>query len=134
MLEARLKDVPFFSSLNRRELEFLAQSTDEVDVAEGEVLAREGDTGREFFVILEGTVAVRRGDTQLAELGPGDFFGEMALLDDLPRNATVTATAPGRVGVMTRQAFRSIDRSMPAVHAQVSDAIRARSEASASNG
>ena len=130
MLEACLKDVPFFSSLKRRELEFLAQSTDEVDVAEGEVLAREGDTGQEFFVILEGTAAVSRGDEQLATLGKGDFFGEMALLDNHPRNATVTATGPGRVGVMTRQAFRSVDRSMPAVHAQICDAIRARSSAS----
>jgi CRP-like cAMP-binding protein len=132
LLDARLKEVPFFSSLNRHELEFIAQSTDEVDVSEGEVLAREGHTGQEFFVILEGRVAVRRGDEQLAELGPGDFFGEMALLGDHPRNATVTATAPGRVGVMTRQAFRSVDRSMPTVHARICDAIRARSEASSS--
>ena len=134
MIEARLKEVPFFSSLKHSELQFLAQSVDEVDVREGEVLAREGDTGREFFVILDGTVVVRRGEEQLAELGPGDFFGEMALLEDHPRMATVTVTAPGRVAVMTRQAFRSVDRSMPAVHARIVDAIQERRAATPTQG
>ena len=134
MLEARLKEVPFFSSLKHHELELIAQSIDEVDVSEGEVLAREGDAGREFFVILDGKVSVRRGEEQLAALGPGDFFGEMALLDDHPRMATVTATSSGRVGVMTRQAFRTVDRSMPAVHAQICDAIRERRSAASASG
>jgi CRP-like cAMP-binding protein len=134
MLEAHLKDVPIFSSLSKRELADVARATDEVDVKQGEVLAREGDTGQEFFVITEGTADVTRGDERLAELGPGDFFGEMALVGDEPRMATVTATAPMRVLVMTRSSFRTFDRSFPAVHARIVDAIEARRAAAHSSG
>jgi len=126
MLEAQLKEVPFFSTLSKRELTVVAQQIDEIDVAPGRVLAREGDLGHEFFVIVDGTADVTRGDARLAELGPGDFFGEMALVDEERRTATVTATSPMRVLVMTRQAFRAIDRSMPAVHATIVKAIKDR--------
>jgi CRP-like cAMP-binding protein len=126
MFETQLKEVPFFSTLSKRELSTVAQQIDEIDVAPGRVLARQGDLGHEFFVILDGTADVTRGDTRLAELGPGDFFGEMALVDEERRTATVTATSPMRVLVMTRQAFRAIDRSMPAVHATIVKAIEDR--------
>ena len=126
MFETQLKEVPFFSTLSKRELSTVAQQIDEIDVAPGRVLARQGDLGHEFFVILDGTAEVTRGDTRLAELGPGDFFGEMALVDEERRTATVTATSPMRVLVMTRQAFRAIDRSMPAVHATIVKAIEDR--------
>ena len=126
MLEAQLKEVPFFSTLSKRELTMVAQQIDEIDVAPGRVLAREGDLGHEFFVIVDGTADVTRGEARLAELGPGDFFGEMALVDEERRTATVTATSPMRVLVMTRQAFRAIDRSMPAVHATIVKAIKDR--------
>ena len=126
MFETQLKEVPFFSTLSKRELSTVAQQIDEIDVAPGRVLARQGDLGHEFFVILDGTADVTRGDTRLAELGPGDFFGEMALVDEERRTATVTATSPMRVLVMTRQSFRAIDRSMPAVHATIVKAIEDR--------
>ena len=126
MLRDQLKDVPFFSSLSKRELTEVAQQTDEVDVPQGKALAREGDFGHEFFVIVEGTAEVVRGDARIAELGSGDFFGEMALVGEDRRMATVTATSPMRVIVMTRESFRAIDRTMPAVHARIVEAIEAR--------
>jgi CRP-like cAMP-binding protein len=126
MLEAHLKEVPFFSSLSKRELQEIARATDEIDVKEGKVLAREGDVGQEFFVIIDGGAEVVRGDERIAELGKGDFFGEMALVGDERRMATVTSTSPMRLAVMSRSAFRSFDRTMPAVHARIVEAIEAR--------
>jgi CRP/FNR family cyclic AMP-dependent transcriptional regulator len=90
------------------------------------VLAREGDFGDEFFVIDSGTAEVTRGGERLAELGAGDFFGEMALIEENRRNATVTATSPMSLVVMTRASFRALDRSMPQVHATVAKAIAER--------
>jgi CRP-like cAMP-binding protein len=116
--------VPFFSGLPKDELKLLAQQTDEIDVPAGKVLAREGDFGHEFFVIESGTAAVTRNGESIRELGAGDFFGELALLDEDRRTATVTATSPMELVVMTRQNFRALDQAMPKVHASVVEAIR----------
>ncbi len=126
MIQARLKDIPFFSSISKKELGIVAQQTDEVDVPAGKVLAREGDLGDEFFVIDSGTAEVTRGGERVAELGPGEFFGEMALLDADRRNATVTAISPMSLIVMTRASFRTLNRSQPAVHETVAKAIAVR--------
>ena len=126
MNQARLNEVPFFAMLKKKELAVVAQQTDEVDAPAGKVLAREGDIGHEFFVIDAGTAEVTRNGERLAELGPGDFFGEMALLEEDRRNATVTATSDMSLIVMTRSSFRAVDRSMPQVHALVDEAIRQR--------
>jgi CRP-like cAMP-binding protein len=126
MFESQLRDVPFFSSLSKRELATVAQLTDEIDVEAGRVLAREGDSGQEFFVIIDGTAEVLRGDAPIAELGPGEFFGEMALLGEDRRTATVRAISAMKALVMTRNSFRTIDRSMPQVHAAVVEAITQR--------
>jgi CRP-like cAMP-binding protein len=126
MFEAQLKDVPFFSHLSKRQLAAVAQLTDEVDVEPGRVLAREGDVGQEFFVIIDGTAEVLRGDSPIAELGPGEFFGEMALIEEERRVATVRAISPMRVIVMTRQSFRSIDQTIPEVNQAVTEAIKER--------
>ena len=126
MNQARLKGVPFFSSMSKRDLAAVAGQTDEVNVEAGKVLAREGDFGEEFFVIDSGTAEVVRGGERLAELGPGDFFGEMALIEADRRTATVTATSPMTLIVMTRSSFRALDRSMPAVHETVAKAIAER--------
>jgi len=124
--QARLKDVPFFHDMSKKDLAVLAQQTDELDVPAGKVLAREGDFGHEFFVIETGTADVERGGKRIGQLGAGDFFGEMALLEEDRRTATVTATSPMTVVVMTRSSFRTLDRSMPAVHATVTQAIADR--------
>lgn len=126
MYQARLKDVPFFSMLKKKELEFVAGQTEEVDVPAGKVLAQQGTFGDQFFVIQEGTAEVTRDGQSVAELGPGDFFGEMALLEADRRTATVTATTPMALIVMTRASFRAIDNTMPRVHEVVAQAIEQR--------
>jgi CRP-like cAMP-binding protein len=126
MLEARLKDVPFFDSLTHKELAFVAQQTDELDVRAGKVLAKEGDLGREFFVVESGTAEVTKDGEHIAEMGPGDFFGEIALIAEERRTATVTATSDMLVIVMSRAGFRAIDRMLPEVHARVAKAIEDR--------
>jgi CRP/FNR family cyclic AMP-dependent transcriptional regulator len=126
MNQARLRDVPFFSSISKKDLGVIAQQTDELDVPAGRVLARQGDFGSEFFVIDSGTAEVTRDGERLAELGAGDFFGEMALLEEDRRVATVTATSPMTLIVMTRASFRALDRSLPQVHETVARAIAER--------
>jgi CRP/FNR family cyclic AMP-dependent transcriptional regulator len=124
--QARLKDVPFFSKLKKKELELIGRQADEIDVPAGKVLAKQGDLGDEFFVIESGTAEVARDGERINELGPGDFFGEMALLEADRRNATVTATTPMALIVMTRSSFRGIDKAMPHVHKAVQEAIEQR--------
>jgi CRP-like cAMP-binding protein len=126
MNKARLKDVPFFDTLSKKDLDVIAQQADEVDVPAGKVLAREGDIGHEFFVIEAGTAEVTSGGEPIRELGPGDFFGEIALLEEDRRTATVNATSPMTLIVMTRASFRAIDRTMPTLHRTVHEAIAAR--------
>jgi CRP/FNR family cyclic AMP-dependent transcriptional regulator len=134
VLRAELKDVPFFSSLSKRELTTVAQQMEEIDIPEGKQLVREGDFGHEFFLIVDGTAEVVRGGARIAERGPGEFFGEMALLDEERRTATVTAKSPMRVLVMTRQNFRALDGTAPEVHATVAEAIEARRAATPAGG
>ena len=126
MDEARLEAIPLFTGLNRKERRALAPRADEVQLEEGRVMVREGEWPYEFFAIEEGTAEVRRGDQLLAELGPGDFFGEMALVGDTRRNATVVATSPLTVVVMTGQAFRQTARELPEVGAKIRAAIEER--------
>jgi CRP-like cAMP-binding protein len=126
MDQNRLHSVPFFSGMSKRELAAVSQQADEVDVPPGKVLAREGQFGHEFFIIDSGTAEVIRDGETIAELGAGDFFGEMALLDEDRRTATVTAKTPMSLIVMTRSSFRSLDRDQPTVHAMVSKAIAER--------
>jgi CRP/FNR family transcriptional regulator, cyclic AMP receptor protein len=126
MDKAHLKSVPFFGSISKKELAVVAQQADEIDVPAGKVLAREGDIGHEFFVIDQGRAEVTRGGEHVANLEPGDFFGEMALLEDDQRTATVTASTPMSLIVMTRASFRALDRTHPEMHATVAKAIAGR--------
>jgi CRP/FNR family transcriptional regulator, cyclic AMP receptor protein len=126
MDKAHLKSVPFFGSISKKELAVVAQQADEIDVPAGKVLAREGDIGHEFFVIDHGRAEVTRGGEHVANLEPGDFFGEMALLEDDQRTATVTASTPMSLIVMTRASFRALDRTHPEMHATVAKAIAGR--------
>ena len=126
MDEGRLNEIPLFAGLNRKERRALAPRTDEVDLEEGRVIVREGEWAYEFFAIEAGTCEVRRGDQLLAELGPGDFFGEMGLVGDTRRNASVVAKSPLTVVVMTAQAFRQTSRELPEVAAKIRAAIEER--------
>src|SRR5215212_5222833 len=129
MDEARVRAIPLIARLRRKECRALAPRADEVELAEGKPLVREGEWAYEFFAIEEGTVEVRRGEQLLGELGPGDFFGEMGLMADTRRNATVTALSPIKVAVMTAQAFRQTARELPAVANKIRAAIEERCRA-----
>jgi CRP-like cAMP-binding protein len=119
--ERRLRSLPLFADLGRRELGRVAQVADEVDVREGERLVREGEFAYEVFVIEQGTAEVVRGGDRVAELGPGDFLGEMGAIHHATRNATVVATSPMTVVVITARDFRHLERDIP----QVAEHIRA---------
>jgi CRP/FNR family transcriptional regulator, cyclic AMP receptor protein len=122
----RLADVAIFSSLSKKEIEQLAQWTDEVSVGEGEMLAEEGRFAHEFFVIEDGAAEVRKDGERIGELGPGDFFGEIGLLETERRTASVVATTPMRVIVMFQREFKRMEREMPSVATLIRAAIRAR--------
>jgi CRP-like cAMP-binding protein len=126
MEQSRLQSIPLFAGLSRKERKQVAQHADEVDIEPGRHIVREGEFAYEFFAIEEGTAEVKRGDQHLTELGPGDFFGEMGLLDNAPRNATVIARSPVTAVVMTGSAFRHIDRELPEVAKEIRKAIEER--------
>jgi CRP-like cAMP-binding protein len=114
-----LKRVPLFAECTKAELVEIAISADERDAPEGHRLTEEGRRGREFFVLVDGAVAVRRGARKLAHLGPGDWFGEIAILTYKPRTATVTATSPVRLLVISDHAFRRVVETTPRVALKV---------------
>jgi CRP/FNR family transcriptional regulator len=121
-----IKQVPLFEQCSKKTLQEIARLADEIDLPQGKVLTREGRTGYEFFVLIEGTVDVTQNSKRIRTLGPGDFFGEIALVSRVPRTATVTTTSPVRALVVSARNFRSlIDRS-PEVALQVLDAVARR--------
>lgn len=113
---AHLGEVPLFSRCSKKELRTVAQSLDVREVPEGARLVRQGEAGDSFFVLIEGSAVVRRNGRKLAMLGPGDFFGELAVLDPAPRNADVIAAGPVTVGALDVRAFRSLLRSLPTMN------------------
>jgi CRP/FNR family transcriptional regulator, cyclic AMP receptor protein len=121
-----LKRVPLFAGCSKAELRQLAATADEVDLRETHVLTREGRPGREFFVLIDGNVRVTRNGRKIAELSGGDWFGEIALLTNLPRTATVTATSPVRALVLTDRAFRRLVETMPSIALKVLASVGTR--------
>jgi CRP/FNR family cyclic AMP-dependent transcriptional regulator len=125
---------PFFAGLSRRDLLELAKVSEDMEVEEGKVLTREGQSGSEFFVVVDGEVSVTKNGQEIRTLGPGDFFGEIALLEDTPRTATVVAKTPLRFFVLTRRSFRSLLAHQPALEQKVlaalEERVRATSESS----
>jgi len=123
---AAMAKVPLFSGLSKRAMNEIAKIADEIDLPAGKILTKEGARGREFFVLLEGTADVRSNTRLLAPLGPGDFFGEIALVTDAPRTATVTTTSPVRALVITDRAFRELMRKSPVIQGKVLEAVGLR--------
>jgi CRP-like cAMP-binding protein len=124
---AALKSVPLFAGLSGHDLNQVARWADEVELPEGRELAKEGEFAYEFFVLLEGTVEVSKKGTKVRDMGPGEFFGEIGLVDEeARRTATVTTTSPVRAVVMTRRDFLEMEREFPEVAAQVQEAIKQR--------
>jgi CRP-like cAMP-binding protein len=111
--------VPLFEGLSRSELTELARATDDLALGAGAVLCKEGAPGREFLVIVEGSVEVTKNGKQVAERGPGDFIGEIALIATPRRTATVTATTPLRCFVLTSRDFHRVLDENANVHRKV---------------
>jgi CRP-like cAMP-binding protein len=122
-----LAKAPLFAALSRQELGELAKATEDLEVDEGKALTREGDLGREFFVIVDGDVSVTQDGKEIRRLGAGDCFGEIALIyDNARRTATVTAASPLRFFVLTRQSFRSLLEHQPGIEEKVMAALEER--------
>jgi CRP-like cAMP-binding protein len=121
-----LKHVSLFDGCSKQELQKIAGIADELDLPEGKVLIREGDRGREFFVIVNGEVEVRRKGRKMTTLGPGDFIGEISLLSKVPRTATVTALTPIDVLVVTDRAFLTLLEQSPSIAVKVARTLAER--------
>jgi CRP/FNR family cyclic AMP-dependent transcriptional regulator len=121
-----IRHVPLFSQCSKRELAQIAGLADEIDLRQDKVMIREGERGREFFVLLEGTAEVTKDGRKINTLGPGDFFGEIALVSDSPRTATVTATSPVHTLVVTDRAFRRLLDDVPEIQRKVLLALAER--------
>jgi CRP/FNR family transcriptional regulator, cyclic AMP receptor protein len=121
-----LKRAPLFEGLSKKELGELARVTEDLEIGTGQVLCKEGDIGQEFFVIVEGETEITSSGKRVAARGGGDFVGEIALLEDTTRTATVTAKTPLRVFVLTRQDFRHLVREHPSVEQKVMRALARR--------
>jgi CRP/FNR family transcriptional regulator, cyclic AMP receptor protein len=114
-----LKQSPLFEALSRKQLARLARLSDDLDMPAGAVLCREGSSGQEFFVIIDGNADVTKRGRRVATLGPGDFFGEIALLERVTRTATVTAVTPLRVFVISDRAFGSVLDTDPTIECKL---------------
>jgi CRP/FNR family cyclic AMP-dependent transcriptional regulator len=121
-----LRSASLFAGLSRKELTELAKVTEDVDLDTGKVLCKEGQTGQEFFVIMQGEVEITRRGKKLATRGSGEFFGEIALIEDVPRTATVTARTPVRFFVLTRRNFLRLLDEQPRVERKVMRALARR--------
>ncbi|HET9456477.1 MAG TPA: cyclic nucleotide-binding domain-containing protein, partial [Candidatus Limnocylindrales bacterium] len=121
-----LRRVPLLAGLGKRELEEVGRLADEVDVAAGKALMHEGESGKEFFVIVDGSVRIDREGSRIRTLGPGDFFGEIALVDGGPRTATATTETASRLLVLAHREFHSLLDRHPSIQAAVLNALAQR--------
>jgi CRP/FNR family transcriptional regulator, cyclic AMP receptor protein len=121
-----LKRVPLFAGCSKKELERISMVADEIDLRAGKTLIKEGSPGREFFVLVDGTAEITRKGRKVDTAGAGDFFGEMALLSDQPRNATVTATSPVDALVVTARNFQALVEDNPLIALKVMRAVAER--------
>ncbi|HET9287063.1 MAG TPA: cyclic nucleotide-binding domain-containing protein [Gaiella sp.] len=118
--------VPLFATCSQPELARVAGIMTQLDEPEGKVLIREGEPGRDFFVLAEGTAEVRKGNRRVKTLGPGDFVGEIALLTDAPRTATVRTTSPVSVLRVTSKGFAELLETSPTIQRKIRKALADR--------
>jgi len=109
----RLGEVSVFRALSREDLQIIGGSADTVEVPAGTVLVKEGEIGREFFVLLSGEVSVVVGGQEVNVLREGQWFGELAIIDPAPRDATVTATADCELLLIDSRRFRPLLEEVP---------------------
>ena len=122
----RLKQLPLFADLPTKQRGRIASWADEIDLPAGKQLIEQGTFAHEFFLITEGTAEVLHDGKHLANLGPGDFFGEIALLEGHRRTASVVTTSPVRVVVMFSREFDAMDRELPEVAERIRQEMLAR--------
>ena len=127
---SKLGTIPLFENFSEDELRQIAPFAEEVEVDEGEVLVREGDYSYQFMAIEEGTAKVTRQGETVADLGPGDFFGEIGLLEKSFRTATVEATSAMRLITLTGWDMARVEKAMPEAIEQLHQTIEARRPAS----
>lgn len=121
-----LAQVPLFSALSRKDLQVVARASDEVQIPAGKVIVEEGRPGHEFFLIIDGAASVLRNRRKQAKLGPGHYFGELALLDRGPRSATVVAETDMTVLVLGQREFAGCLDSVPGLARKLLTAMAAR--------
>lgn len=121
-----LAGVPLFQACSLPELTKVAAIMTQLDEPEGKVLIREGEPGRDFFVLAEGTAEVRKSNRRISTLGPGDFAGEIALLTNAPRTATVRATSPVTVLRVTSKGFAALLETSPTIQRKIQKALADR--------
>jgi len=114
-----LKRVPLFADCSRNELEQIAQIADEIDFPAGKTLIRQGSPGKQFFVVIEGTVEVEQDGKKFPPRGGSEFFGEIALVSGWPATATVTTLAPTRALVIAPRQFRALLDQQPSIQRRV---------------
>ena len=127
----RLAHVPLFAGLSKRDLEFLASRIDEVQLKPGQTVIREGQPTESFFVLKSGSVQVTRGGKPVARLGPGEFFGEIGMLDRGPASATVVTDGPVDAMVLSHAQFRDAIKGNDSLAMQVIAAMAERLRANA---
>jgi len=115
-LISHLGEVPLFSRCSRRDLHTVIRNIEVVDLPDGAPVIAQGEAGDAFYVLLGGSAVVRRNGRKVGELGPGDYFGELALLDPAPRNADVVALTEVRVACLDAKSFRGMLRTVPAMN------------------
>ncbi|HEX5939000.1 MAG TPA: cyclic nucleotide-binding domain-containing protein [Dehalococcoidia bacterium] len=122
----RLEAIPLFAHATRRQIEHVAAIADEVDVRAGTTLAKQGERGLDFFLIEDGTASVVADGKEIATLGPGDFFGEISLVDGGPRTASVEATANMKLLVVRKPLFDDLLETTPELREAVVRALGER--------
>lgn len=126
-----IRRVPLFSRCTRKELAVLAAEADELTLRAGTMLTKQGASGREFMIIVDGAAEVTKNGRKINRLGSGDFLGEIALFTGAPRTATVTTASDTRLLVLTDRAFRRVTEQMPSVQGNIIKALSERLQADA---
>ena len=121
-----LKRTPLLAGLGRKDLEEVGRLADEVDLKADHVLMREGDVGREFFVIVEGQVRIDKGGRSIRTMGPGEFVGDIALVTERPRTATATTETPCRLLVLGHREFHQLMDQYPSIRLSVLESMAIR--------
>jgi CRP/FNR family cyclic AMP-dependent transcriptional regulator len=121
-----LKRVPLFADCSKRELHEISLVADEIDIPAGFALTREGASGQELVVIVDGKADVTKRGRRINTVGRGDFVGEIAIVTDAPRTATVKTTQPTHALVVTRRDFRSLMKRVPSIQLKVLESLAER--------